>query len=89
MKKLKQHRDKFNRDIKAGQLVCWATGWSRGPKIGRVVRVCDKRIRIEQKYNWRDNEMASYHVLQQPNRIIILDDTLDSTLLLEVLKNKI
>jgi len=81
--------DKYSREIKPGQLVCWATGWSRGPKIGRVIRVCEKRIRIEQKYNWRDGEIASYHVLQQPDRIIVLDDELQHTLTMEVLKNKI
>ena len=83
-----EHQDKFNRVIKPGQLVCWATGWSRGPKVGRVVKVCNKRIRIEQKYQVRD-QIDTYHILQQPERCIILDSTLDSTLCMEVLKNNI
>ena len=81
--------DRYNREIKAGQLVCWATGWSRGPKIGRVIKVCDKRIRIEQKYNHGDGDMYTYHILQQPKRIIVLDDYLQHTLTMEVLKNSI
>ena len=81
--------DKYNREIKPGQLVCWATGWSRGPKIGRVIKVCNKRIRIEQRYSFSNGDMYTYHVLQQPERIIVLDDSLQHTLTLEVLKNTI
>ena len=80
-----EHKDKYNRTIQPGQLVCWATGWSQGPKIGRVIKVCDKRIRIEQKYGGS----YTYHILQQPERIIVLDDSLQHTLTMEVLKNTI
>lgn len=81
--------DKFNREFKVGQLVCWSTSWTKGPQIGIVKRVCKQRIRVTYKWRWTwDNksEWINQDVLQQPARLIILDDTLPSTLTMELLK---
>lgn len=81
--------DKFNREIRAGQLVCWSTGWSKGPRIGIVKRVCKERIRVTYKWLWTwgdKSECINQDILQQPARLIIIDDTLESTLTMELLK---
>ena len=82
--------DKYNRTIEPGQLVVWATGWSQGPRFGIVKKLCRQRIRVEYKYQWQDRQGDKHwhatDILQQPSRLIIVDESLPSTLTMQLLK---
>jgi hypothetical protein len=82
--------DKYNRELEPGQVVVWATGWSKGPRIGIVKKICNQRIRIS--YNWKyksytgEYVSAKFDLLQQPDRLIVIDEQTPQTFTMELLK---
>jgi hypothetical protein len=73
-----EHRDSLGTPIHTGQPIAFTHSYLSGVKIGTVVKLTKKRVKIDYKYIWTKKdgtkERGSYIVQGTPHRTLVLID---------------
>jgi hypothetical protein len=87
------HTDQLNQLIQPGSIVAFAYAYSNHLKLGTVIRNTKQRVRVAYKHKWVDKtgtvHVYEWNYLAQPNRILVMSDTLQQELTLAKLKGDI
>ena len=82
-----QHQDQLNQPLLPGMTVAFVSAYSGQLRIGRVRKLCPKRVKIEFVYQWTshvDGRTEQHRITYQarPERCLALTDTLAQELTL-------
>lgn len=93
LKPVIQHTDKINQPITINSVVAFAFSYSNGVRLGTVVKLTAKRVRVAYKHNWRDKNGAlhtyEWNYLANPERVLVLTDSLQQELTILKLKGQL
>ena len=85
------HVDQLEQPIETGDYIAFSYAYSTGIRIGRVIRLTQRRVRIAYKhqYTCREGEVriSEWQYLARPERTLVLGDSLDQQIVMLRLKN--
>jgi hypothetical protein len=86
-----EHNDQIGQAIKPGQQVAFCYSGAPGIKLGTVVKLTARRVRIAYKWAWtrhdtQERVVSEWNYLSTPERILVLGESLPAELTLLKLK---
>jgi hypothetical protein len=85
-----QHYDQLGQLLQLGQLVAFSSSYTPGAKLGKVIAITPKRIRVEYVHTYYKDtgELIMYNCqhVTRPDEVIILNDATQQYITLSTLK---
>ena len=86
-----EHVDSLKQPMAIGQPIAFTSSYLKGVKVGIVAKLTKHRVRINYRYTYTNKEgqkcTNSWMTLIDPQRTIILGETLAPTMTMFLLKN--